>query len=42
MGNWSRSRNIKPKVSDVLTALFIIAPDVLCSLSVVRTRGIPG
>src|ERR1700733_2385367 len=38
IGNWSRSRNISPNVSDVLTALFIIAPDALRSLSFVPTR----
>src|ERR1700722_8002534 len=36
MGNWSRSRSISPNVSDVLTALFIFAPDVL-SLTLSRT-----
>src|ERR1700684_3911785 len=33
MGNWSRSRNIKPKVSAVLTALFITSLPTLFALS---------
>src|ERR1700735_2391681 len=39
IGNWSRSRSISPNVSDVLTALFILAPDVL---SLTPSRTYPG